>query len=270
MFDGGIEATPSSHLARHGFPRRVFLGLGFTNIGIGEALAWLRGRTRGSDYAYLVTPNVDHMLNLRSDHQLRQIYDSADLCLCDSRILARLASLSGIELHVVPGSELVSLLLETIEPGRSICVIGSGSDVGSRLSELVPQAEISCHVPPMGLRHNPEAQAAAVDFIRSNPADYIFLAVGSPQQEILGDLLRRDGNIRGTALCIGAAINFFTGESKRAPRWMQRLSLEWAYRLLLEPRRLAHRYLVKGPAIFPAYARWLLSGRRNERGRGQE
>jgi exopolysaccharide biosynthesis WecB/TagA/CpsF family protein len=263
VFDCGIEARPSSHRVRHEFPRRNFLGLGFTNIGTSEALAWLQGRTSGSEYAYLVTPNVDHMLNLQQDQQLRQIYEGADLCLCDSRILARLASLSGIKLHVVPGSELVSLLLRAVGPGRSICVIGSSSDISTRLSELLPHVKISCHVPPMGLRHNRDAQAAAVAFIRLNPADYIFLAVGSPQQEILADLIRRDRNIRGTALCIGAAISFFTGESKRAPRWMQRLSLEWAYRFSQEPRRLAHRYLVKGPAIFPAYARWLVSERRN-------
>ncbi len=251
-----------SDIAAEALPRRNFLGLDFTEIAVAEAVSWLQRRTRESAYAYVVTPNVDHMLNLRRDQALRRIYEEADLCLCDSRILARLASLSGIELHVVPGSELVSLLLKSIEPGRSICVVGSGSDAATRLSELLPSVKISCHVPPMGLRHNSEALNDAVAFVRSNPADYILLAVGSPQQEILASLLRRDPEVRGTALCIGAAINFFTGESKRAPRWVQHLSLEWAYRLVQEPRRLAHRYLVKGPAIFPAYLRWLLKERR--------
>ncbi len=242
--------------------RRDFLGLGFTDIGIGDALKWLQGRTKDSGYAYLVTPNVDHMLNLQGDPELRQIYEQADICLCDSRVLALLAGLGGVKLNVVPGSELVSLLLHTIEPGRSLSVIASSSAIASQLSGLLPHVKISCHVPPMGLRHNETALSAAVGFVRTNPADYILLAVGSPQQEILAHLLREDGSIRGTALCIGAGISFFTGEKKRAPRWMQRLSLEWAYRLAQEPRRLAHRYLVKGPAIFPAYAKWLLRERR--------
>jgi N-acetylglucosaminyldiphosphoundecaprenol N-acetyl-beta-D-mannosaminyltransferase len=245
-----------------GFAQCEFLGVTFTNIGLTEALAWLRGRTSASAFAYVVTPNVDHVLNLQHDAPLRTIYARADLCLCDSRVLALLARMSGIELHVSPGSELVSLLLRSMAPGRALCVIGSSGTVAARLAELLPGVTVHCHVPPMGLRHSAAAQAEVVDFVRAHQADYILLAVGSPQQEMVSDLLRRDGRIGGTALCVGAAIQFFTGESKRAPRWMQRLSLEWAHRLVREPRRLARRYLVKGPAIFPVYARWVRARRK--------
>ena len=55
---------------------------------------------------------------------------------------------------------------------------------------------------------------------------------------------------RGLALCVGASINFLTGLERRAPVWMQHLSLEWLFRLLQDPRRLARRYLVRGPRIF--------------------
>jgi hypothetical protein len=51
-------------------------------------------------------------------------------------------------------------------------------------------------------------------------------------------------------LCIGASINFLTGDERRAPRWMQRCCIEWAHRLMLSPRRMAHRYLVRGPRVF--------------------
>lgn len=258
MFDEPGAAAPASKEdgGRARFARQEFLGITFTKIGMAGALDWLRARDSTSDFAFVVTPNVDHVLNLEADANLRAIYETADLCLCDSRVLALLARSAGIRLQVAPGSELVSLLLGSIEPGRAICVIGSNESVAARLSERLPGIEVRCHVPPMGLRHDPAAQAEAAAFVRSHPADYILLAVGSPQQEMLAELLRRDGGVRGTALCIGAAIQFFIGESKRAPRWVQRMSLEWAYRLLQDPRRLAHRYLVKGPAILPLYARW--------------
>jgi hypothetical protein len=51
-------------------------------------------------------------------------------------------------------------------------------------------------------------------------------------------------------LCIGAAVNYLTGIERRAPQWMQRAGLEWLFRLLQNPRRLAKRYLVRGPFIF--------------------
>jgi exopolysaccharide biosynthesis WecB/TagA/CpsF family protein len=58
------------------------------------------------------------------------------------------------------------------------------------------------------------------------------------------------------ALCIGASIEFLSGARRRAPRWMQRAGLEWAFRLLSEPRRLWRRYIVEGPRIFVIWYRW--------------
>lgn len=69
--------------------------------------------------------------------------------------------------------------------------------------------------------------------------------------------------MRGTALCVGASTDFLLGTQQRAPGIVQRLSLEWAWRLLSDPRRLAHRYLVEGPAIFPMAWRWH-GGRRRD------
>ncbi len=62
--------------------------------------------------------------------------------------------------------------------------------------------------------------------------------------------LRERGQARGLALCVGASINFLTGDERRAPGWMQRLGIEWLYRLLQDPRRLAARYLLRGPRVF--------------------
>ena len=60
----------------------------------------------------------------------------------------------------------------------------------------------------------------------------------------------------GTGLCIGASVEFVTGAKRRAPRWMQRLGVEWLHRLLSEPGRLWRRYLVEGPRIFAMAWRW--------------
>jgi exopolysaccharide biosynthesis WecB/TagA/CpsF family protein len=74
--------------------------------------------------------------------------------------------------------------------------------------------------------------------------------VGCPQQEILAKALQSRGRARGLALCVGASINFLTGSERRAPKWIQYAGLEWLYRLLNDPTRLARRYLIRGPRIF--------------------
>ena len=81
----------------------------------------------------------------------------------------------------------------------------------------------------------------------------MLLAIGSPQQELFAQALLRRGRCWGVALCIGAGLEFLVGARRRAPVPVQRLGLEWAYRLLSEPRRMWRRYLVDGPRILPLF-----------------
>jgi UDP-N-acetyl-D-mannosaminuronic acid transferase (WecB/TagA/CpsF family) len=67
--------------------------------------------------------------------------------------------------------------------------------------------------------------------------------------------LQARGKARGLVLCVGASLNFLTGAERRAPRWMQRFALEWLYRLAQDPKRLARRYLLRGPRVF-GYLVW--------------
>jgi exopolysaccharide biosynthesis WecB/TagA/CpsF family protein len=71
-----------------------------------------------------------------------------------------------------------------------------------------------------------------------------------PQQEILAGHIADQPQARGVGLCIGASIDFLTGQQRRAPVWVQKAGLEWLYRLLSDPRRLASRYLIECPRIF--------------------
>jgi exopolysaccharide biosynthesis WecB/TagA/CpsF family protein len=108
----------------------------------------------------------------------------------------------------------------------------------------------------MGFIHDPGAVEACLQFIESHsPFRFCLLAVGSPQQEQLAAMLQSRGRARGLALCVGASIDFLTGRERRAPQWMQAAGLEWLHRLLHSPRRLARRYLVRGPRVFQVLRR---------------
>jgi exopolysaccharide biosynthesis WecB/TagA/CpsF family protein len=219
---------------------------------------WIAARDAHSDFAYVVTPNVDHIVRLEhAGTELRRIYRQADLCLCDSQILLRLARLLGIRLTLVRGSDLVADLFDHIlQPQDQICLIGGTETHRARLARLYPAIEVVQHVPPMGLSGDPAARAAAIRFATQAEARIILLAVGSPQQELLAAEMSRNPAVRGTALCIGASVDFIIGERRRAPAALRMAGLEWAWRLASEPRRLARRYLVEGPRIFPMAWRW--------------
>lgn len=246
--------------------RRAFLGVDFDCITPSAAAQRIRALAADGPFTYVVTPNVDHIVQLHraDDRELAAGYQAADLCLCDSRILAHLARWSGLALPVVAGSDLTRDLLAAVLPPCKIAVIGGDSGLHKELEARFSRFAWSFHQPPMGVRHNAAARAAIFDFVETSAADIVFLAIGAPQSEIVCAEIAARGQARGVALCIGASLEFLTGAKSRAPHWMQRASLEWLYRLLSEPRRLWRRYLVDGPRIFWIWWQWrsLTSDRR--------
>jgi exopolysaccharide biosynthesis WecB/TagA/CpsF family protein len=242
-----------------------FCGVPFTGDDVETVLRYLEQRHSSDPFSYVVTPNVDHVVRLRRDDgRVRRAYEQADMCLCDSRIVSLLARLCGIRLPVVTGSDLTDILFKLfISPDERVTIIGGDEAVIDRLRQRHRLREIRHYNPPMGFIADPEAVLQTARFIERWPARFVFLAVGSPQQELLAETVKQRGRGRGTALCIGASILFLTGDLERAPEWMQRARLEWLHRLATEPRRLWRRYLVVGPSIFGLAARH--AGTRRER-----
>jgi N-acetylglucosaminyldiphosphoundecaprenol N-acetyl-beta-D-mannosaminyltransferase len=235
-----------------------FLDLGFDALSMADLLDWLGRRGPDSPYAYLVTPNIDHMVRLeREGDAMRPLYQDADLCVCDGRNLARLAGLCGVSLPIIHGSEVVRLAFEQILAAQDrICVIGANAAIMTELARRYSRIDFAHHAPPMNLRHDPAARAEAAAFARASGARLTLLTVGSPQQEMIAHEEAMRGGGRGTWLCVGGSLDYLTGVRARAPRIVQLAGLEFAWRVAGEPRRLARRYLWDGLAILPMAWRW--------------
>jgi N-acetylglucosaminyldiphosphoundecaprenol N-acetyl-beta-D-mannosaminyltransferase len=234
-----------------------FAGVDFHPLHWSQAVAAITAAAARGDSLSIVTPNVDHIVRMDrlGDDPLGQRYRAAirdaDLCLCDSRIVSRLARLRGVDLPVVPGSDMTATLFrEHIQAGDRIAIVGGDEETLALLQTTHPGVEFVQHVPPMGMLNNDSAMDAAARFVVTTQAKFSFVAVGSPQGEILLQCARALGANTGVMLSIGASIDFVTGRLTRAPRWMQKLGIEWVHRLLSEPKRLWRRYLVDGPRIF--------------------
>jgi exopolysaccharide biosynthesis WecB/TagA/CpsF family protein len=248
----------------HATSRRNFLGIGFDPLTMTAMIDCLRSVTPDSEFRYIVTPNVDHLVRLADQQHdgvgLSSIYAGAAYCLCDSRVLSRIARHYGVILPVVPGSDLTAAVFaQVVQEGDVVAVVGARKATVNALRDLYPSVQILHHEPPMGLRDDPIALSAAAAFSVGCSARFTFLAVGSPQQEMLARQIAKHPDARGTALCIGASIDFIAGHQKRAPVLLQRMGLEWAYRLATNPLRLWRRYLVQGPRIFSLAHRWSVS-----------
>jgi exopolysaccharide biosynthesis WecB/TagA/CpsF family protein len=204
-------------------------------------------------YAYVVTPNVDHLIRYHDDPSFRARYVDADYVLLDSRFLSHILRIStGRKLGVCTGSDLTARLFDqVIVPDDRIVLIGGTVDQARMLTERYKLKDLKHYNPPMNFVNDQAEVEACVRFAEVNsPFRFCFLAVGAPQQEMLAQSLKARGHAKGMALCIGASVNFITGGERRAPLWMQSIGFEWLFRLLNDPKRMAKRYLVRGPRVF--------------------
>jgi exopolysaccharide biosynthesis WecB/TagA/CpsF family protein len=204
-------------------------------------------------YGYAVTPNADHLIRLHENAAFRALYAGASYILLDSRFLSHVLRITkGIQLPVCTGSDLTAKLFsDVISPDDPLVLIGGSDEQARQLRERYGLRHLAHFNPPMGFIHDPEAVEACLRFIETcSPFRFCLLAVGTPQGEALAQQLKARSIARGLTLCIGASINFLTGDERRAPLWMQRCGMEWFFRLMRAPGRLASRYLVRGPRVF--------------------
>jgi N-acetylglucosaminyldiphosphoundecaprenol N-acetyl-beta-D-mannosaminyltransferase len=229
------------------------LGLEFADLDAAAAASLLASRPASAPFGYVTTPNADHLVRLHHQPELWPLYRDAMLRLLDSRVIALTAHLLGLPTpHVAPGSDVTALLLTRhLAAGERVTIVGLSPRWLAALvthCHLAPPAHCD---PPLGFERDPAAFRATVQYVLAHPARFVFLAVGSPRQEMLAAAIQASGNACGTGLCIGASLEFIAGAQPRAPLWMQHAGLEWLHRLGHHPLRLAHRYLMDSPQIVP-------------------
>lgn len=210
--------------------------------------------------ALVVTPNVDQVLNLDQDRHFRMAFARADLRLLDGMPLVFLARMLGVAgVPRVTGADFLPYSATfAANRGWTVALTG-GSDGTSRAAAeaLNQQARASVAVsvpfPRLDSVDDPRSREVVEQLSRLRP-QIVFVGLGSPKQELWFERWR---NELPPAVYVGsgAAADFAAGVRNRAPSWAQELALEWLWRLAQEPRRLAGRYLIRGPAFLSFGAR---------------
>lgn len=204
-------------------------------------------------YSYIVTPNVNHIVQLEHDQELKRAYASASHRVCDSRVLYPLLKALKVRIaEPIPGSSLTEELVRQADARAwSVSVIGCEAEDIDLLRQRYPGIRWLHHNPPQGFIDDEQAVQACVAFIVAHPAQLNLLSVGCPRQEKLALRVFESAQAVGVGLCVGGSLNFLSGRVQRAPAWVQRLSLEWLHRVCMEPRRLSGRYLRDALRVLP-------------------
>jgi N-acetylglucosaminyldiphosphoundecaprenol N-acetyl-beta-D-mannosaminyltransferase len=229
-----------------------------------DALHAVEVLLRAGEGGAVFTPNVDHIVLADENPRMREAYARASISLADGMPLLWAARLLGRPLpEKVSGSDFTPLLLErAAQRGWRVYFLGGAPGVAAlardKLRESLPQLQIvGVDAPTINVDDPAERRAEIVARIHAARPDIVLVALGAPKQEIWIDQVR--GDLRPAVLLgVGASLDFVAGTVPRAPQWVSKAGLEWAFRLSREPRRLWRRYLVRDPKFLVILGRALV------------
>ena len=208
---------------RREIPKCEILGVQIAAINMSTALNYIQTNLEDLKGQYICISNVHTTVMSYEDTTYCSIQNEAALALPDGKPLFRLSNECGYKHYFYGGKAETLKTLET------------------KLKQQY-QLEIAGMYAPPFRDLTEEEDRAVVERINKSGADFVWVALGAPKQERW--MYTHQGSIEGLMAGIGAGVDYFAGNIKRAPMWMQKCSLEWLYRLFQEPRRLFKRYLM--------------------------
>jgi N-acetylglucosaminyldiphosphoundecaprenol N-acetyl-beta-D-mannosaminyltransferase len=239
-------------LARQHIP---VLGVDATPLKVPELMDVLEEFVADGTLRTVVGHNLHSVTLTHSDAGFRALYEQSDVVLLDGAPVLWLWSKSGAAAGPVMEYRLGSTdwipALGRIRGLERIAILGAGPEANAgavrRLESIVPSALVA-GLPGEGWNH--DVEKAAVAWLEEVRPQLVLLGLGMPLQE---SVLQRQLDVLPPAIycTVGGAIEQLAGIQKLAPRWLGRLGFEWAWRLLLHPRRVAYRVFVEP---------WVLAG----------
>jgi len=202
----------------------------------------------------VVTPNVDHIVRLDTQSEFKSLYAKSDYIFADGMPIVWASKMCPQQLpERVTGADLfVALCKGGIDNGLSIFVLGGmpgqENELLKSFAQTYPGLKVNIFCPSMQFTPDSVEADEAIKRIQKEQPNILFVCLGMPKQEFFAFRYKREQikNNVPLILCVGAAMEFALGQKKRAPLWMQKIGMEWFWRLASEPRRLWQRYTVQG------------------------
>lgn len=196
---------------------------------------------------YICVSNVHTTVMSYEDKTYKNIQNDAALRLADGGPLSLVSRKKGFkDAQRVTGPDLMEEIFKLSEKkGYKHYFYGSTKETLNSLKKNLniryPKLKVMGMYSPPFRQIKEEEDEEIIFNINNSNADFVWIGLGAPKQEIW--MKNHENKINGLMIGVGAGFNYCAGNLKRAPRWMQRLNLEWLYRLLQDPKRLFKRYV---------------------------
>ena len=214
------------------------LGVGFDDVTVRQALSMAGDVISGGENTYIVTPNPEIVWSARRDEGLRKALAGAGLVLADGIGIILAARILGTPIkEKIPGIDFAESLLAILaKSGGGVFLLGAkpgiAEEAGRRLAAAYPGLVVKGAADGYFTEDEP-----VIRQINDACPELLLVGLGSPKQEMwmAENLGRLDARL---CIGVGGSLDVYAGASMRAPESMQRLGLEWLYRLIREPRRI--------------------------------
>jgi N-acetylglucosaminyldiphosphoundecaprenol N-acetyl-beta-D-mannosaminyltransferase len=245
-------------------PREISIdeaGVTIHDVSFEETVALVVKWAREGSGGYVSTPNVDHLVRAKRDPDFRRLVMGARLRIPDGMGLIYGSRLAGQPFRGAVTGRLLpeAIVRATKDDPLPIAMIGGRDDAPdkatARLNELGGKVVVAVS-PRMGFAVGGDEDHAAVARLREANPRIVFVGFGAPKQEMWMARHRVDLP-HAVMLGIGQAIDILGGRVPAAPTWMTRVGLEWAFRMLRDPRRIGRRVFIDDPPFFW----WMLKAR---------
>lgn len=242
-----IQSTYNHKIDSTVIPTCPILGVNIAVVNMNQLLDFINSNIKEMSGDYICVSNVHTTVTAFEDESFRAIQNGAIMAIPDGGPLCTVAKRRGYkEIERTTGPELMEEIFKiSCEKGYRHFFYGSTKKtlaaVEKRLKEKYPDIQIvGTHSPPFRPLTEEEDRAVTEQINDSN-ADFVWIGLGAPKQEKW--MAEHQGRINGLMIGVGAGFDYFAGNIKRAPQWMQKRNLEWLYRLIQDPKRLFSRYL---------------------------
>lgn len=229
-------------------------------------VAWARDSSGG----YVTTPNIDHVVRAHSDAEFRAVVRGARLRVPDGMGIVYGSRVAGTPFR---GSVTGRLLPQAVARAKSdeptpLALLGGRDDAAQKASaalEATGAKVVAAIAPAMGFAIGGKEDAAAIEQLKVAAPSVLFVGLGSPKQERW--MAAHTAELPHTVMVgVGYAIDILGGKTKAAPRWMTRIGVEWAYRMLSDPVRIGKRVFIGTPRFMLWMLQARLKRRRSSRG----
>lgn len=220
------------------------------NLTMDETMDAIDSLIKEDNCSYVVTPNVDHIVQLEKDEELKRVYENASLILTDGKPLIWISNWYKTPIkEKISGSDLFPrICVLAAKKGYTMYLLGAAEGVAAKAAKNLMKKYkglniVGTYSPPFGFEKDKVELKKIERQIQEVHPDILIVGLGCPKQEkyMYHHCKELDVPI---SFGLGASIDFEAGNIKRAPRWMSEHGLEWLYRITQDPKRLAKRYLV--------------------------